>query len=81
VDEIEALPPSDHAQEAAQYAIEEARAMRHNYVGTEHLLLGLMRNPETVAAQVLTNLGLEIDAVRDAVRRLSGPAHQQADSD
>ena len=81
VDEIEALPPSDHAQEAAQYAIEEARAMRHNYVGTEHLLLGLMRNPETVAAQVLANLGLEIDAVREAVRRLSSPARRQADSD
>ena len=81
VESLEALPPSEHAKEAIQHAIDEARAMHHNYVGTEHLLLGLMRNAETVAAQVLANLGLEIDAVREAVRRLSGPAHQRAESE
>jgi ATP-dependent Clp protease ATP-binding subunit ClpC len=69
VESVEKLPQSAHAKEAIQYAIEEARALHHNYVGTEHLLLGLMCNSETVAAQVLANLGLTLDAMRDEVRR------------
>jgi len=75
VESVEKLPSSDHAKEAVRYAVEEARALHHNYVGTEHILLGLMRNSETVAAQVLANLGLALDAVREQVRRLSGPNH------
>jgi len=70
VESVEKLPQSAHVKEAIQYAVEEARAMHHNYVGTEHILLGLMRNSETVAAQVLANLGLTLDAVRDEVRRV-----------
>jgi len=70
VESVERLPQSGHAKEAVQYAVEEARSMRHNYVGTEHLLLGLMRNSETVAAQVLANLGLRLEEVRDEVRRV-----------
>jgi ATP-dependent Clp protease ATP-binding subunit ClpC len=72
VEGVEKLPQSAHAKEAIQYAIEEARAMHHNYVGTEHILLGLMRNSETVAAQVLANLGLRLDAVREEVRKATG---------
>jgi len=70
VESVEKLPQSGHAKEAVQHAVEEARSMHHNYVGTEHLLLGLMRNSETVAAQVLANLGLKLEEVRDEVRRV-----------
>jgi ATP-dependent Clp protease ATP-binding subunit ClpC len=53
--------------------------MHHNCVGTEHILLGLMRNSETVAAQVLANLGLTLDAVREEVRNVvaAGPMAQE----
>jgi len=69
VENVERLPQSEHAKEAIQYAVEEARSMHDKHVGTEHILLGLMRNSETVAAQVLANLGLQLDAVRDEVRK------------
>ena len=77
-DSIEKLPPSPTAKDVVTYAIEEARSLGHNYIGTEHLLLGLMRDCETVSAQVLANLGLQIDAVRDEVRRLAPPSHDVA---
>ncbi len=79
VESVEKLPQSAHVKEAIQYAIDEARSMHHNYVGTEHLLLGLMRNSETVAAQVLANLGLKLDPVREEVRRVvaSRPSSQE----
>ncbi|HEG44612.1 MAG TPA: ATP-dependent Clp protease ATP-binding subunit, partial [Phycisphaerales bacterium] len=55
-----------------EYAIEEARALNHNYVGTEHILLGLLRETEGVAAQVLMNLGLKLEDVRQEVLNLLG---------
>jgi len=73
VDAVEKLPPSSHAKEVVTFAIEEVRALGHNYIGTEHLLLGMMRDSEMVSAAVLANLGLEINAVRDEVRRLAPP--------
>jgi ATP-dependent Clp protease ATP-binding subunit ClpC len=75
LDEVVKLPPSAHAKEVVTFAIEEARSLGHNYIGTEHLLLGLMRDVEMVSAQVLVNLGLEINAVRHEVRRLAPPSH------
>jgi ATP-dependent Clp protease ATP-binding subunit ClpA len=54
------------------YAVEEARQMNHNYVGTEHLLLGMLREVDGVAAHVLVNLGLNLDAVRKEVLLLWG---------
>ncbi|KPJ50663.1 hypothetical protein AMJ40_02195 [candidate division TA06 bacterium DG_26] len=48
-------------------AREEARRLQHDYIGTEHILLGLLREGEGVAAMVLANLGLELDTVREAV--------------
>jgi ATP-dependent Clp protease ATP-binding subunit ClpC len=69
VDSVQKLPQSVHAKEAIQYAIEEARSMRHNYVGTEHILLGLMRNSMAVSAQVLADFNLDLDPVREEVRR------------
>jgi ATP-dependent Clp protease ATP-binding subunit ClpC len=51
------LPQTPRAKKVIEYAIEEARNLNHNYVGTEHLLLGLLREQDGVAAQVLMNLG------------------------
>jgi ATP-dependent Clp protease ATP-binding subunit ClpC len=51
------LPQTPRAKKVIEYAIEEARSLNHNYVGTEHLLLGLLREQDGVAAQVLMNLG------------------------
>ena len=73
LDAVEKLPSSPHARQIVTFAIEEARSLGHNYIGTEHLLLGMMRDSETFSAQVLANLGLEINAVRDEVRRLVPP--------
>jgi ATP-dependent Clp protease ATP-binding subunit ClpC len=58
-----------------EYAIEEARNLNHNYVGTEHLLLGLLREHDGVAAQVLMNLGLKLEEVREEVLNLLGAGH------
>jgi len=61
------LPQTPRAKKVVEYAIEEARNLNHNYVGTEHLLLGLLREQDGVAAQVLLNLGLKLDDVREEV--------------
>lgn len=58
------LPLTPRAKKVIEYAIEEARALNHSHVGTEHLLLGLLREEEAVAAQVLLNLGLRLGDVR-----------------
>lgn len=58
------LPQTPRAKKVIEYAIEEARNLNHNYVGTEHLLLGLLREQDGVAARVLTNLGLNINKSR-----------------
>ena len=66
------LPQTPKAKKVIEYAIEEARALNHNYVGTEHILLGLLRETEGVAAQVLMNLGLKLEDVRQEVLNLLG---------
>ncbi len=66
------LPQTPRAKKVIEYAIEEARNLNHNYVGTEHLLLGLLRERDGVAAQVLMNLGLKLDEVREEVLNLLG---------
>ena len=66
------LPQTPRAKKVIEYAIEEARSLNHNYVGTEHLLLGLLREQDGVAAQVLMNLGLKLEEVRDEVLNLLG---------
>ena len=66
------LPQTPRAKKVIEYAIEEARNLNHNYVGTEHLLLGLLREQEGVAAQVLMNLGLKLEDVREEVLNLLG---------
>src|SRR3990167_926134 len=66
------LPQTPRAKQVIEYAMEEARNLNHNYVGTEHLLLGLLREQEGVAAQVLMNLGLKLEEVREEVLNLLG---------
>jgi len=66
------LPQTPRAKKVIEYAMEEARNLNHNYVGTEHLLLGLIREQEGVAAQVLMNLGLKLEDVREEVLSLLG---------
>jgi len=66
------LPQTPRAKKVVEFAIEEARSLNHNYVGTEHLLLGLLRETEGVAAQVLMNLGLKLEDVRQEVLSLLG---------
>lgn len=61
------LPQTSRAKNAIGYAIDEARRLKHGHVGGEHLLLGLLREDECVAAQVLMNQGLRLEVVRDAV--------------
>jgi hypothetical protein len=66
------LPLTPRAKKVIEHSTEEARSLNHNYVGTEHLLLGLVREQEGLAAQVLLNLGLALADVRREVRRLLG---------
>ena len=66
------LPQTPRAKKVIEYAIEEARALNHNYVGTEHLLLGLLREHDGVAAQVMISLGLKLEEVREEVLNLLG---------
>src|SRR6187402_2714684 len=66
------LPQTPRAKKVIEYAMEEARNLNHNYVGTEHILLGLLREQEGVAAQVLINLGLKLEEVREEVLNLLG---------
>jgi ATP-dependent Clp protease ATP-binding subunit ClpC len=70
------LPQTPRAKKVIEYAIEEARNLNHNYVGTEHLLLGLLREHDGVAAQVLMNLGLKLEEVREEVLNLLGAGVQ-----
>lgn len=66
------LPQTPRAKKVIEYSMEEARNLNHNFVGTEHILLGLLREQEGVAAQVLMNLGLKLDEVREEVLNLLG---------
>jgi ATP-dependent Clp protease ATP-binding subunit ClpC len=64
------LPQTPRAKKVIEYSIEEARALNHNYVGTEHLLLGLVREVDGVAGQVLMNLGASCEALRSETLKL-----------
>jgi ATP-dependent Clp protease ATP-binding subunit ClpC len=68
------VPFTPRSKKALELAAEEARALGHNYIGTEHLLLGLIREGEGVASQVLLNLGLDLNRVRSEIMELLGSA-------
>jgi ATP-dependent Clp protease ATP-binding subunit ClpC len=67
---------TDRARRVMDLAQEEARMFSHNYIGTEHLLLGLVREGEGVAAQVLESLGISLEAVRQQVEEVIGLGQQ-----
>src|ERR671919_1584494 len=72
---------TDRARRVVVLAQEEARLLNHNYIGTEHILLGLIREGEGVAAQVLVKLGADLSRVRQQViQLLSGYAGQKEPS-
>jgi len=60
------LSPTPPAVEVVKYALEEARALKHDHIGTEHLLLGLLRETGGIAAQALANLGIKLEDVRES---------------
>ena len=68
------IPFTPRAKKSLELAAEEARSLGHNYIGTEHLLLGLIREGEGIASQVLLNLGLDLNSVRNEVMELLGSA-------
>lgn len=63
---------TDHARKALSLAQEEAQQLGHNYIGTEHLLLGLVGQEESVAVVVLRNMGVSRDRVRDSIIHIIG---------
>jgi ATP-dependent Clp protease ATP-binding subunit ClpC len=67
VADVGTMPKTPVARQVLEHAIEEARALKHNFVGTQHLLLGVLMVPEGVAAQVLMNLDFKLEEVRQKV--------------
>jgi hypothetical protein len=82
-DPVEArrLPLARRAERVLELAIEESRHLGHDYQGTEHLLLGLLGEPKGLAGQVLRELGLEPDLVRERVLALFRPGDDEEQSD
>ncbi|OIO38143.1 MAG: NDP-hexose 4-ketoreductase [Candidatus Omnitrophica bacterium CG1_02_49_16] len=66
------LPFTPKAKKVMELAMDEAKTLGHNYIGTEHLLLGLIREGEGVASQVFMNMGLDLEKVREEVIKLLG---------
>src|SRR6185312_14880091 len=69
---------TDRAREVIVLAQDETRTLKHNYIGTEHLLLGLLRDEDGLAARVLDNLDITIEEVRGQVARIVGFGEEAA---
>ena len=67
---------TDRARRVVVLAQEEARMLNHNYIGTEHILLGLIHEGDGVAARALESLGISLDAVRQQVEEIIGQGQQ-----
>src|SRR5215210_1980595 len=74
------LPYTSRAKKVLELAMTEARELNHSYVGTEHLLLGLLREEKGIAAQVLTDAGVNLEQSRAETLRLLGSDMPQASS-
>ena len=61
---------TEHARKAIEYARDEAARLRHDYIGTEHLLLGIVREGEGIAAKVLNKLDLDFEQIQQAVESM-----------
>src|SRR5699024_11028740 len=66
------IPFTPRAKRVLELSWDEARQLGHNYIGTEHLLLGLIREGEGVAARVLENLGVDLNKVRSNIIKMLG---------
>ncbi|MEC7584245.1 MAG: ATP-dependent Clp protease ATP-binding subunit [Planctomycetota bacterium] len=75
------LPFTPRAKKVLELSMEEASQLSHNYIGTEHLLLGLIRENEGIAAQVMMNLGVKLDEVREEVLEFLGASEGGQDED
>ena len=69
---------TERARQVIVLAQEEARVLRHNYIGTEHLLLGLLREADGVAARVLGSLEVTLEEVRGDVARIVGEGDSES---
>jgi ATP-dependent Clp protease ATP-binding subunit ClpC len=74
------IPFTPRAKRVLELSLEEARQLGHNYIGTEHLLLGLIREGEGVAARVLENLGIDLSKVRSQTIRTIGENNESSSS-
>ncbi len=70
---------TERAQKAVALAQEEAKRLNHNYVGTEHILLGLLREGEGIAAKVLVKLGVKLDDLRKKIEKIVGKGTEEVD--
>jgi len=78
--QMEGDPPvTPRVKRVIALAAKEARALNYNYIGTEHVLLGLLREGEGVAARILRNLNVDADAVRNEVMKALDPNYLPAD--
>src|SRR5919201_1854280 len=69
---------TERARQVVVLAQDEARALKHNYIGTEHILLGLLRENEGVAARILLDFDADAEKIRnEIIRMLSGPGRRQ----
>ena len=75
------LPFTPRAKKVLELSLEEASNLGHNYIGTEHLLLGLIKENEGIAAQVLMNLGVKLEDVREEVLDFLGADSSEDDDD
>jgi len=71
------LPQSESLKKAVENSILSAKEMGHRYVGTEHLLIGLLANPEDNAAKILASLGCEISRIKQEIIDLLGPINNK----
>jgi ATP-dependent Clp protease ATP-binding subunit ClpC len=72
---------TERARQVVVLAQDEAHSLNHNYIGTEHLLLGLLREEEGIAARVLTSLDITVEEVRAQVSRIVGLGEEAAAGD
>ncbi len=68
--EVDRLPQSPQIQHVVKYAVEEARQFKHPVVGSEHILLGLIRETDGAASSILAKQGVNLDNVRDIIIKL-----------
>jgi ATP-dependent Clp protease ATP-binding subunit ClpC len=75
------LPFTPRAKKVLELSLEEASQLGHNYIGTEHLLLGLIKESEGIAARVLTNLGVKLEQVREEVLEFLGAPQGESEGE